>query len=144
MAQLDNLTVTGKTVVTGDLYTEGQILTSFSGPYDWSMLSKNQQVANGSRVSAATTVPDLVFDVRYSSGCMGSFNLTTVYTLNSVALSTGWYNYIWIPHRTGGLNGQPAGDNCNYGSLILCGMTLDAFAVIRFANGNIQSMHKWY
>lgn len=133
MAQLNDLTVIGKTTFLGDVYASNPIYTSW----------KNS-VANGSYTSSATTVPNLLTEVRYSSGCMGSFNLGTAYTLSSATLSTGWYNFIWLPHRTGGVNGIATGDNCNYGSLILCGMTLDAFAVIRFSSGAAQSMHKWY
>ena len=86
----------------------GQILTSFRG-----------SVAVGSYQASATTVPDLVQELRYSSGCMGSANLGKYNSMPG-----GWYNFIYIPHRTGGINGSANGDNCNFGSLILIGMTM--------------------
>lgn len=89
----------------------GQLKTSFKS-----------SVATGSYGSSQTTVPNLVEEVRYSSGCCGSANITTAYTLNGVTMPTGWYNFIWIPHRSGGANGAASGDNCNYGQLIMCGM----------------------
>lgn len=134
MAELNDLVVKGEARFIGDVYPSHQIHTSF----------KSGEVLNGSYYPSATTIPNLITEIRYSSGCMGSFNLSTAYTLSNVTLSTGWYNYIYIPHRTGGMDGAPVNDNCNYGTLIVCGMTLDAFAVIRFANGLIVSMHKWY
>ena len=134
MAQMNDLLVLGEARFLGNVYPSGQIRGSF----------KSGEVLNGSYAPSSTTIPNLINEVRYSSGCMGSFQLTTAYTLSSVTLSTAWYNYIWIPHRTGGNNGAANNDNCNYGSLIVCGMTIDAFAVIRYNNGTITSMHKWY
>ena len=90
----------------------GQLYTSFKSA-----------VAMGSRQSDATTIDDLVADVRYSSGCMGSVSIGTAYTKNGVTIPTGWYNYEWIPHRSGGENGSASGDNCNYGVLYLSHMT---------------------
>jgi len=86
----------------------GQIKTSFKS-----------SVAIGSYGSAKGTIPNLLEEVRYSSGCMGSFSLTTAYTLNNITLPTGWYNFMYIPHRSGGVNGAASGDNCDYGALYL-------------------------
>ena len=87
------------------------------------MSSKNL-VAMGSFGSTKTTIPDLCEELRYSSGCCGSFNLGTAYTLNNVTLTTGWYHFLWIPHGSGGTNWAAAagGDNTNYGSLFLTGL----------------------
>lgn len=103
----------------------GQILTSF----------KNS-VAVGSYQASATTIPNLVQELRYSSGCMGSASITSPYN----SMPSGWYNFIYIPHRSGGVNGSADGDNCNYGSLIMIGMTMTSQAwIIEFQSGNIAS-----
>lgn len=89
----------------------GRIFTSFKG-----------SVAIGSYAPPGHDIPTLLEDLRYSSGAMGSFNLETAFTLNGVTVSTGWYTYIYVPHRTGGTNGTASGDNCNYGTLYLTRM----------------------
>ena len=91
--------------------------------------------------SDATTVPALVEEVRYSSGCMGSFNLTEEYTLNGKTITTGYYNFLYIPHRSGGFNGQEQGDNTNYGTLLLFGMTSSGLTFrVRFDSGAIKEL----
>lgn len=102
----------------------GQLKTSFKS-----------SVAIGSMVSNQATIPNLCDELRYSSGVCGSFNLSTAYKLNNIKIGTGWYNFMWIPHRSGGVNGAASGDNCSYGSLILSGMTVSGCYVIRYANG---------
>lgn len=103
----------------------GQILTSFK-----------HSVAIGSYQPDANTIPDLVQELRYSSGCMGSTNITTAYN----SIPTGWYNFIYIPHRSGGVNGAAHDDNCDYGSLILIGMTETNQAwIVEFQVGSIAS-----
>lgn len=108
----------------------GQLLTSFKS-----------SVAMGSYQAAATTVPNLVAEVRYSSGCMGSVSIDTLYDNPTVAnedIATGWYNFIYSPHRSGGLNGAATGDNHNYGTLFLIGMTADLGCYrIRVSGGSI-------
>ena len=110
--------------------SDGQILTSF----------KNA-VATGSLQAESNTVENLVNELRYSSGCFGSVQLTANYTLGGVTVVSGWYNYAYLPHRSGGVNGQASGDNCNYGTLLLLGMTVaNKFFVIRLANSSIASL----
>ena len=111
----------------------GQILTSFK-----------TSVAVGSYGTAQTTIPNLVDEVRFSSGCMGSVSLGTAYTKDGVTISTGWYNFSYVPHRSGGVNGSASGDNCNYGTLTLWGMTVNTgIYVIRVASATINSLHKY-
>lgn len=100
----------GKVSKTGDTMT-GQLLTSF-----------NSSVAMGSYGSTQTTVDGLVGEVRFSSGCMGSASINTAYTSGTITIPTGWYNFIYTPHRSGGANGSASGDNANYGNLFLLGM----------------------
>lgn len=115
-AQTGALPLTGGTMA-------GQIKTSF-----------NNSVAVGSYQAYATTIPNLVQEVRYSSGCMGSVSISTGYD----SIPAGWYNFIYIPHRSGGVNGSEIGDNCDYGSLILIGMTMTNQAwIIEFQSRNI-------
>lgn len=104
----------------------GQILTSF----------KNS-VAVGSYQATATTIPDLVQELRYSSGCMGSVSISEAY--NQIP-GSAWYNFIYIPHRSGGVNGAARDDNCDYGNLILIGMTVkDQAWIVEFQSGSIKS-----
>lgn len=90
----------------------GQIKTSFK-----------QSIAPGVYESSQNTVPNLIEEVRFSSGCAGSVNITTAYTLNGVTVPTDWYNFLYVPHRSGGVNGAASSDNCNYGVLYLHAMT---------------------
>ena len=111
----------------------GRILTSYKS-----------SVAIGSYHSATTTIPDLAEEIRYSSGVCGSVNITTAYTKDNITIPIGWYNYLWIPHRTGGLNGEANGDNCNFGSLYLSGMTLSGCYMIRYASSAIAEVRNLY
>ena len=113
----------------------GAIYTSF----------KNS-TAMGSYQATATTIPNLVEEVRYSSGCMGSVSIETAYTATAGGtIAAGWYNFIYSPHRSGGSSGAASGDNHIYGTLILCGMTVDsAHWRIRVASGAIaESRRIW-
>ena len=77
---------------------------------------------------------------------MGSINVTTAYTPTAGGrIGTGWYNYIYSPHRTGGLNGSASGDNHQYGSLFLSGMTANlGIWYVRIASGAIaESRRVW-
>lgn len=107
----------------------GQLKTSF-----------RSSVAMGSCESGANTVPALCEELRYSSGCAGSVNITTAYTLDGVTVNAGWYNYLWIPHRSGGVNGAAYRDNCNYGTLFLSPMTTFSGEsyIVRFSAGSIS------
>lgn len=92
---------------------------------------------------ANNTVPNLINELRYLNGAMGSVSISTAYTASSVTLPTGWYNYLWIPHRQGGIDGAAAGDNCNYGCLLMLGMTVGpSMFWIRYSNGAVAYMKK--
>lgn len=120
----------GNTEMQGTLGMGGQVKTSFKS-----------SVAMGSYGTAVSTIPDLVAELRYSSGAMGSVSIGTVYTNGNVTISTGWYNFIYSPHRNGGLNGAANGDNHNYGTLLLFGMTVGgANYRIRVAGGAIAEV----
>jgi hypothetical protein len=108
----------------------GQILTSFKSA-----------VATGSYAAAANTIPDLLTELRYSSGCMGSVSISTAYTSGAITIAAGWYNFLYIPHRSGGVNGVASGDNCNYGTLLLMGMTVNnACYRIRYASSTVAEV----
>ena len=110
----------------------GQIKTSFK-----------ESVAMGSYGTAQTTVAGFVDEVRYSSGCTGSVSIGAAYTNNGITIPSGWYNFIFSPHRTGGLNGAANGDNCNYGTLILNGMTGDfGTFIIRVSGSGVGSLQR--
>lgn len=107
-------------------------------------LGSLNQVAIGSYQSSQTTIANLVNEVRYYSGGMGSVNISTSYTKDSVTISTGWYNFLYIPHRTGGNNGADDGDNHRYGNLILFGMTVTGMYVLRITSGSVDQLKKVY
>lgn len=111
----------------------GQILTSFKSA-----------VAMGSRQADATTIETLCNELRYSSGCAGSVATTAAYTKNNITIPAGWYNYLWMPHRSGGSSGSASGDNCNYGSLLLSGMTLSGCYMIRYSSSAISELKNLY
>ena len=85
--------------------------------------------------SGASTVTELINQVRYTNGCMGSVQFTKS-EYNTIA---DWYTFIWIPHRTGGLHLGNNGDNQNYGSLLLFPMVFDGTAwFFRYQHGEIS------
>lgn len=101
----------------------------------------NNGAIAGTKQASSTTIPDLLTELRYTNGQMGSVNITTAYTLNNITIATGWYNYLYIPHRIGGKDGAAVGDNCNYGILLLTGMTANTpMYKIRYAGGGISSL----
>lgn len=95
----------------------GQIKTSYK-----------ESVAMGSYGTRQQTLSNFCNEVRFSSGCMGSISITTAVTANNVTIPTSWYNFIYTPHRSGGVNGAASDDNCNYGTLLLFGMTSNSRA----------------
>lgn len=103
--------VSGKVNKSGDTMS-GQLKTSFK-----------ESVAMGSFHSPDATLPDFCNAIRFSSGATGSVVITNDYTQNGVTVVNGWYNFFYSPHRSGGVNGESSGDNCNYGTLILSAMT---------------------
>lgn len=79
-------------------------------------------------------------------GVWDLFNLGTAYTLNSITLPTGWYNFEWIPHRSGGFNGAANSDNCNNGTLLLTPMTAAASCglySIKYSGSAIQTLYSF-
>ena len=85
-------------------------------------LSYGSSIANGAYVPSSTTIDSLCSELSKSSGCSGSVSLVKC-IWNNVVIPAGWYNYLYIPHRTGGKNGAENGDNHQYGTLLLFGMT---------------------
>lgn len=122
---INNITDSTKLPLAGGTMT-GQLKTSFK-----------ESVAMGSLDAVSTNIPDLCNELRYSSGCCGSAYITTAYNGSPSSVGVGWYNFLWIPHRSGGVNGSASGDNCNYGRLILRGMTVNGEYEIRFNSGSI-------
>lgn len=93
---------------------DGRILTS--------AFANHGEVVNGAYAANSHTIPNLLDELRYSSGCMGSVSITTQFSGSNAIIPVGWYNYLWIPHRTGGLDGAAYGDNTDYGQLLLFSM----------------------
>lgn len=108
----------------------GQLKTSFK-----------TSVAMGSYGSAQSTVEGLVGEVRFSSGCAGSVNFTSNYTANNVTIAGGWYNFMYMPHRSGGNSGAADGDNVSYGNLFLFGMNnTNGRFIVRVSSGSIADV----
>lgn len=122
--------VDGKVSKSGDTMT-GQLKTSF-----------RSSIAPGCYQPSASSgsLENIIAEIRYSSGCCGSVSTGSAYTLSGVTIPAAWYNYIWIPHRSGGVNGSASGDNCNYGTLYLTGMTGSGFYMVRYTNQAIAEV----
>lgn len=99
----------------------------------------NKGAIPGVKLSSATTLPELLTEVRYSNGQMGSVNFSSDY--NST-ITHGWWLYLYIPHRIGGINGTKNGDNTDWGVLFLMGMTvqLGKMYTVNFQNGAISTI----
>lgn len=151
---ITGITMNGSSKGTSGVVNLGTVITShqdISGKLDKSggtmtgqlKTSYCESVAMGSYGSAQTTVDGLVNEVRFSSGVMGSASINTAYTKNGTTIPTGWYNFIFSPHRSGGVNGSASGDNCNYGTLILAPMTFtgDTF-IIRCSSSGAASVRR--
>lgn len=94
----------------------GEILTSF----------KNNGInfrAFGFYNSQQHTIPDLITELRYSSGAFGTIAINSPYyspnNTNKCTILSGNYVFLYMPHRSGGSNGAANGDNTNYGNLLL-------------------------
>ena len=122
----DYLKLTGGTL-------SGQLKTSF-----------HEAVAMGTYACLKTTIPEVCEELRYSSGAAGSVNIQTAYTKDSVTIPVQWYNFLWVPHRFGGVNGEASGDNCNYGTLFLTGMTGSGFYLLRYSSSAIAELKDIY
>lgn len=79
-----------------------------------------------------TSINSLCNAVRNLTGCSGSFCLAA----KDGVLNTGWYNFIWMPHREGGIAG---GDNNLYGTMLLVPFGGGSAWIISYAGGNIIS-----
>lgn len=107
--------------------------------------NSNKYVVCGSQECVETTIPAIVEKLRFSSGAIGSFYLGTAYTASNVTIAAGWYNYCYIPHRSGGWDGTSFRDNQLYGTLLLFGMTVSVAEVyqIRVSGGALTAIYKW-
>ena len=104
----------------------------------------NNGAIPGTKQATSNTIADLINELRYTNGQMGSVNITTAYTLNNKTIATGWYNYLYIPHRIGGIDGGADGDNANYGTLILTGMTMSTpMYAIRYSSSGIARLQSF-
>lgn len=76
--------------------------------------------------ASASTLQGIIGYLRKTNGAMGSVQLATAYTVSTgITMSAGWYNYLYIPHRDGGINGQTQGDNTTFGTLFMVRMNAD-------------------
>lgn len=108
------------------------------------IIGSGEVVNSATKTSSSITIADILTQLRYSSGCMGSVYLSAAYTTGGVTIPVAWYNYLWIPHRTGGHNGTVihGNDNCNYGTLLLANMTgTNQIFVIRTSNGSVANLY---
>lgn len=80
------------------------------------------------RFEDQSSINSLINALRPLTGCSGSFELTA----QDGALNTGWYNFIWMPHREGGITG---GDNGEYGTMLLVPFGGGSAWIANFNNG---------
>lgn len=80
------------------------------------------------RFEDQSSINSLINALRPLTGCSGSFRLTA----QDGVLNTGWYNFIWMPHREGGITGD---DNGNYGTMLLVPFGGGAAWIVNYYNG---------
>lgn len=135
----DKLDTTTNTA-NGALQKSGGTMTgdiTLSGDVEFSDMH-GKMIASGD--FSSTNVTALIDKVRYTNGVMGSVCFTSPQSISGLTVGASWYNFIYIPHRSGGSHGWGNGDNQNWGSLLLFPMTFDGLSiVVRFANGSIGS-----
>lgn len=87
-------------------------------------------VLGGAKEAASNNAADLLDNELYNGFGIrgGSINIVE----NNLAVPASWYNFLYIPHRTGYGN-----DNMNYGTLLLFPMTINSanFYIIHRING---------
>ena len=81
-------------------------------------------------------VSDLINKVRFTNGCCGSASFSEMETILGATFWATWYNYLWVPHRSGAENGASHGDNTEYGTLYLTSMIDGALSAIIRYTGN--------
>lgn len=88
---------------------------------------------------SSTTVPEMLETVRYTSGAMGSTYINTDYSYGSHTIPVGWFNFLYIPHGTGGMRRGSWSDNHEYGNLFLYSMYNNSLGAWRvcFRQGSI-------
>ena len=96
----------------------------------------------GTKLAHATTIEDLINELRFTNGQMGSVEIKTAYTLNNKTIAIGWYCYLYIPHRFGGLDGNEYNDNTNFGVLMLMGMNVSnsPMYIVQYNNKQIRQI----
>lgn len=126
MAKLKNTEIQGTLAVTGSV-TAGAGLNIYGE-------TQAKMYVPGCWTSSGCTVAQLINSIKNLNGAYGSFYNST--TLGSLPGST-WYNYIWIPHRHGG--GE--GDNSNYGTLIITPMTTNStyLWIVHYITGTVNN-----
>ena len=151
---VEQIAVSSTTIVNPD--TDDYVLKTGSTMTGQLKTSFHESVATGSfealknaATNADRTVPNFIDEVRYSSGVVGSVRIHEAYTKDGVtipanAINGSWYNFIYMPHRSGGVNGTGTGDNHLYGTCIISDMTANNNAfIIRVSSGAIQQVSKF-
>ena len=83
-------------------------------------LSYNNFIACGYYDSTQTTLEDFINEVKMSSGAMGTVTFSSNDSSHGVSIPGGiTYSFIYMPHRSGGINGAANGDNTDYGNILL-------------------------
>lgn len=98
-------------------------------------------VLGGARMANSTNFNDLLNnELANGSGLMGGSILTKE---SSLGISAGWWNFLYIPHRTGAVGGN---DNCQYGTLIVTSLDSNdgAFYIIHRKSGKNYTSHVFY
>ena len=111
------------------------------GTLSGDVVLKDSSYVFGSKLAAAGDVLTAYTNTfQPSTGCFGSIATNVSQELGGVMIPAGWYNYIYIPHRQGTM----AGDNFQYGTLILNDMTTAEknTYIMNFAGGGLQKCFK--
>ena len=128
----------GKVDKTGDTMTGSLKLNKTSYNY-------NNGAIPGTKLAQATTIEDLIDELRYTNGQMGSVEIKTAYTLKNKTITKGWYCYIYIPHRSGGLDGDAYNDSTNFGVLMLMAMSFydSPMYIVQYNNKKIAQIQSF-
>lgn len=118
---------------------QGQVpILPSGGVMTGELITNLQATAIGSKQLNATTIPDILTELRTSNGLIGSFQLTAEFTgSNGIVVPAGWYNFAYMPHRNGG----DRQDNMNYGTMFMSDMATGTGKsyILNFLNGNYTS-----
>lgn len=122
-------------LINSTLTSQGTTLNTLSNSIN--SINTNLSYKYFASEGTGNNVLTLINNLKNGHGQCGSVSLTSSTTVGSVTVNAGWYNFLWVPHRSGGTGG----DNNQYGTLVLFPMTFSNVSYIcRYANEQVASI----